>query len=63
MYPVAPLPDTIAKAVVAGAGALGVAITSALADGHVTVWEIVLGVLASIATAAATWAVSNKKVM
>lgn len=51
---------TIAKAVVAASGALGVAIVSAMADGHVTVWEIVLGVLATIGTTAAVWAVSNK---
>ena len=51
---------TIAKAVVATTGALGVAIISALADGRVTVWEIVLGVLGAIGAGAATWAVSNK---
>jgi hypothetical protein len=56
-------PDTIAKAVVAGTGALGVAIISAVADGHVTVWEIVLGALAAIGTAAGTWATSNKRVV
>jgi hypothetical protein len=51
---------TVAKAVVAATGALGVAIVSALADGQVTVWELVLGILATIGTTAAVWAVSNK---
>lgn len=53
-------PQTIAKAVVAGTGALATAITTALADGQVTVWEIVLGVLLAAGSAAAVWATSNK---
>lgn len=51
---------TVAKAVVAGAGALGTAIATAVADGRVTVWEIVLGALAAIGTVAGVWATSNK---
>lgn len=51
---------TIAKAVIAGTGAMATAIVAALADGRVTVWEIVLGVLLAAGTAATTWSVSNK---
>ena len=51
---------TVAKAVVAGAAALGTAVATAVADGHVTTWEIVLGVLATIGTVAAVWATTNK---
>ncbi len=53
-------PQTIAKAVVAFSGALGVAIASAVADGRVTVWEVVIGVLAAVGTAGGVWATSNK---
>jgi hypothetical protein len=52
--------QTIAKAVVAVTGSLGVAIVAALADGKVTVWEIVLGVLTALGTGAAVWATSNE---
>ena len=51
---------TIAKAIVAVTTALGTAIATALSDGHITVWEIVLSVLGSIAAGAAVWATSNK---
>jgi hypothetical protein len=51
---------TIAKAVIAVTGSLGVAIAAAVADGSVTVWEIVLGVLAALGTGAAVWATSNE---
>jgi hypothetical protein len=50
---------TIAKAVVAVTGSLGVAITAALADGHITVWEIALGAIAAVGTGALVWATSN----
>jgi hypothetical protein len=50
---------TIAKAVVAVTGSLGVAIAAALADGEITVWEIVLGAIAALGTGAAVWATSN----
>lgn len=52
--------DTIAKSVVATATALGTAIATAVADGHVTVWEIVLGVLGAVAAGATVWSTSNK---
>jgi hypothetical protein len=51
---------TVAKAIVAGVGALTTGLTTALADGHVTVWEIVLAVLFTIGTAAGTYATTNK---
>lgn len=53
--------ETIAKAVVAGSTALATAIGTALSDGHVTVWEVVLGVLLAAGSAAAVWSTSNKK--
>lgn len=52
---------SVAKAVVAGSGALGTALATALADGQVTLWEIVLGVIATVGTVAAVWATTNKK--
>jgi hypothetical protein len=51
---------TIAKAIVAVTGSLCVAIAAALADGRVTVWEIVLGAIAAVGTGAAVWATSNE---
>jgi hypothetical protein len=53
-------PQTIAKAVVAVSGALVTAITTALSDGHVTVWELVVGGLVALGSGAAVWATSNK---
>lgn len=58
-----PLPDdkpTIAKAVVAAVGALTVAIGTALTDGQVTTWEVVLAILGTIGAGAAVWATTNK---
>lgn len=57
---VVPEKDTIAKAVIAFTGAMSTSIVAALADGRVTVWEIVLGLLFAAGTGAATWSVSNK---
>lgn len=54
-------PQTIAKAVIAGCTALGSSLATALADGSVTVWEIVLGMLGTAVAAASVWSVSNKK--
>lgn len=51
---------TVAKAVVAVTGALGTALATALADGAVTVWEVVFGVLAAIGAGAAVWATDNR---
>lgn len=52
--------QTVAKAVVAVTTALGTAIGTALADGKVTVWEIVLGVLLAAGSGAAVWATTNE---
>lgn len=52
---------TPAKAIVATVGALTTGIVAALADGHVDVWEIVLGVLLAIGAGATTYAVTNKR--
>lgn len=52
--------DTSAKAIVAACSALSVAIAAALADGQVTVWEIVLGVLGAIVAGGLTYSVSNR---
>jgi len=51
---------TIAKAVVAAATSLGVGIATALADGQVTVWELVLAILGTIVAGAGVWATSNE---
>lgn len=51
---------TPAKAIVAVTTALGTAIATALADGQVTVWEMVLGGLGAIAAGATVYAVTNK---
>jgi hypothetical protein len=51
---------TVAKAVVAATGALTTGLTTALADGQVTIWEVVLTVLFTIGTTAAVWATTNK---
>lgn len=51
---------TPAKSVVAGATALLMGLTQSAADGHVTVLEIVITVLAAIIAAGSVWAVSNK---
>jgi hypothetical protein len=53
-------PQTIAKAVVAVTGALATAITTALSDGRVTVWELVIGGLVALGSGAAVWATSNR---
>lgn len=50
---------TIAKAVVAVVGALTTAIATALADGRVTSWELILGALGAVGAGAAVWATSN----
>lgn len=56
---VTPQEQTAAKAIVALATALFTAITTAVADGHVTVWEIVLGVLTTVIAGASVYAVTN----
>lgn len=52
---------TVAKAVVAGVGALTTGLTTALADGAVTIWEVVFAVLLTIGSVAAVWATTNKR--
>lgn len=54
-------PETIAKAVIAGATALSTGIGTALADGGVTIWEAVLFVLGAAVSVASVWAVTNKR--
>lgn len=53
-------PPTVAKSVIAVATALGTAIATALADGQVSVWEIVLGALGAVVAGASVWATSNR---
>jgi hypothetical protein len=53
-------PQTIAKAVIAVATALGAAIATAVSDGHVTWPEVALGILGAIIAGASVWAVTNK---
>jgi predicted membrane-bound spermidine synthase len=56
-----PNKPTIAKAIVAAVGSLTVALATALTDGNVTQWELILAFLGAVGAGAAVWATSNER--